>query len=77
MPRYHFYILDGQNTQIRNEGLELHDRQAAWSEATTSCGELLRDLDGQLKPGDKWSMKVKDENGADVYELEFNTKEFF
>jgi hypothetical protein len=56
--------------------LELADRYEAWAEATTACGELLKDLDGGLKPGDKWQMQVKDEAGRDLYELEFRTKEF-
>jgi hypothetical protein len=38
------------------------------------CGELLRDLNGQLKPGDHWSMQVKDESGNDLYLLEFKTR---
>jgi hypothetical protein len=43
-------------------------------EATTACGELPRDLDGKLAPGDQWCMKVKDVTGADTYLLEFKTK---
>ena len=39
-----------------------------------ACGELLRDLNGQLNRGDKWSMQVKDENGNDLYLLEFRTE---
>ena len=76
MPRFYFRILDSLNTEMKNEGLELADKEAAWSEATTACGELLKDLDGELKPGDKWQMQVKDEAGRDLYELEFRTKEF-
>jgi hypothetical protein len=38
------------------------------------CGELLRELDGSLKPGDHWSMTVKDETGSDLYLLEFKTQ---
>ena len=76
MPRYFFRLLNGLNTELKNEGLNLPDKHAAWVEATTACGELLKDLDGNLKPGDKWQMQVKDETGRDVYELEFRTKEF-
>jgi hypothetical protein len=39
-------------------------------------GELLRDLDGSLKPGERWRLKVKDATGAEIYELEFRTKVF-
>jgi hypothetical protein len=74
MPQFYFTILDGKNSQIKNEGLDLRDSQAAWTEATTACGELLRELDGRLRPGDHWSMSVKDESGSDLYLLEFKTQ---
>ncbi|MET4258036.1 hypothetical protein ABIC09_002978 [Bradyrhizobium sp. S3.12.5] len=73
MPRFFFVVADGRNMEIQNDGLELPDRDAAWVEATTACGELLRDLDGKLLPGDQWCMKVKDATGADIYLLEFKT----
>jgi hypothetical protein len=55
--------------------LELADKQATWAEATTACGELLRDLDSALKRGDKWRMQVKDEARREIYELEFRPSE--
>jgi hypothetical protein len=73
MPRYFFTVLDGQKSEVKNEGLDLPDREAAWVEATEACGELLRNLGGRLKPGNHWSMHVKDESGTDVYLLEFRT----
>jgi hypothetical protein len=69
MPQYFFTVLHGP----QNEGLDLPNDDAAWVEATTACGELLRDLNGHLKPGEHWSMQVKDENGNDLYLLEFRT----
>jgi hypothetical protein len=76
MPRYFFTVLDGHRSELKNEGLELADHRAAWAEATVACGELLRDLDGRLKPGDRWSMQVQDASGADLYLLEFRTQQF-
>jgi hypothetical protein len=76
MPQYFFTVLDGESSELKNEGIELADHRAAWVEATAACGELLRDLDGRLKPGDHWSMQVQDEAGADLYLLEFRTRQF-
>jgi hypothetical protein len=76
MPRYYFHVAYGDTTKIINEGLELVNKEDAWIEATTACGELIRDLDGELKPGDAWSMTVKDDSGAPVYELKFLTRSF-
>jgi len=74
MPRYYFFVTHGPGAQPLNDGLELPDKDAAWVEATAACGELLRELDGRLVPGDEWSMQVKDESGAAIYLLEFKTK---
>jgi hypothetical protein len=73
MPRYFFTVLDGHNSEVKNEGLDLSDDDVAWVEATAACGELLRELNGSLKPGDHWSMQVKDASGANLYVLEFRT----
>jgi hypothetical protein len=76
MPQFFFTVVDGKNSQIQDEGLDLPDDHAAWIEATIACGELLRELDGRLNPGDQWSMAVKDETGRDLYLLEFKTQKF-
>jgi hypothetical protein len=74
MAQYFFTVLDGHKSSLKNEGLDLPDSGAAWVEATTACGELLRNLNGKLRPGDHWSMQVKDEAGSDLYILEFKTR---
>jgi hypothetical protein len=74
MPRFYFHVEYGATSKIVNEGIELASADEAWVEATTACGELIRDLDGLLKPGEPWSMTVKDDSGTDVYLLEFKTR---
>ncbi len=76
MPRFFFHIIPGPKASIENEGLDLPDTHAAWIEATAACGEILRDLNGALRPGSVWRMMVRDENGTDIFELEFRTRAF-
>ena len=52
------------------------DDDAAWVEATTACGEMLRDLDGALKAGPEWRMEVLRESGEVVYRLTFSAEAF-
>jgi hypothetical protein len=55
MPLYFFNFSRAPTREPRpfkNEGLELVDDDAAWEEATTACGEKLREMDGSLRPGD-------------------------
>jgi hypothetical protein len=74
MPRFYFEVSRGETMKDRNDGIDFPDARAAWIEATTACGEIIRDLDAQLKPGDAWKMVVRDAEG-DLYSLEFRTKQ--
>jgi hypothetical protein len=75
MPRYYFHISNGKGSKAWNEGIDLPDKDAAWTEATAACGEIIRDLNGDLKPGDVWRMIVRDETGTEVFHLELSTRE--
>jgi hypothetical protein len=59
---------------FKNEGLEFVDDNAAWEEATTACGEKLREIDGSLRPGDGWKMEVTDAGGKALFALKFTTE---
>jgi hypothetical protein len=77
MPLYFFNFssaLTWKARPFKNEGLELADHAAAWEEATTACGEKLRELDGSLRPGDGWNMEVTDANGKAIFALRFTTE---
>ena len=74
MPRYYFHTSRGDGiSKQANEGIELPDHDAAWLEATSACGEIIRDMNGSLTPGESWSMIVKDDRGAEVFRLELRT----
>jgi len=77
MPLYFFNFSRSPNPEPRpfkNEGLELADNDAAWEEATTACGEKLREMDGSLRPGGGWKMEVTNSQGKAVYVLRFDSK---
>ena len=77
MPLYFFNFSCGslpEERSFKNEGLELVDAAAAWEEATTVCGEKLREIDGSLRPGDGWTMNVTDAAGEAVFALRFTTE---
>jgi hypothetical protein len=77
MPLYFFRIAYGVGTtRLARDGVELADDRSAWEEATTACGEMLRDLDGALKPGSEWRMEVTRGSGEVVYRLTFVTEAF-
>ncbi|MEZ2148214.1 hypothetical protein AAE026_38995 [Bradyrhizobium sp. DN5] len=46
--------------------LELPTEVAAWREATTLCGELVKD---ELEPSTAFRLLVFDENGAQLFQI--------
>jgi hypothetical protein len=68
MPRYHFNIFHDR-THLDEEGEELPDKHAAWIEATRTAGEIIKDIDGELRPGHDWRMEVTDEFKNPLWEI--------
>ncbi|GIQ78334.1 hypothetical protein [Bradyrhizobium sp. RD5-C2] len=68
MPLYFFHVYhDGPS---RDEvGENLADGHAAWREATAMAGEMLKDLDGSLKPGHDWNLEVTDTKAKILFRL--------
>ena len=60
MPRY-FFNIRHERSGDDTEGEELPDQNAAWREATSMAAELLRDIDGKLRPGQDVQLVVTDE----------------
>jgi hypothetical protein len=79
MPLYFFNFSrapESKSPPFKNEGLEFVDDAAAWAEATTACGEKLREMDDTLRPGGGWKMEVTDAAGKAIFVLRFTTESF-
>jgi hypothetical protein len=74
MPRY-FFNVHGTRPLIDEEGEELADNEVAWREATIIAGEIFREIDGALRPGEVWTLEVADENRKSVYFIDIKTRE--
>lgn len=69
MRRYYFHVYHNDDGSIDTEGVELRSDAAAWSEATSSCGQMIRDLDGSLRVDSSWRMDVADASGTILFRL--------
>jgi hypothetical protein len=74
MPRFFFHIAQGERVRPANDGLDFPDEDAARREAVAACGELIVDLDPNLKAGTEWQMDVTDETGAVRFRLRFSVE---
>jgi len=68
MPRYHFNVFHDR-IHFDQVGEELPDKDAAWVEATRAAGDMIKSIDGQLKPGQDWRMEVTDEFQNPLWEI--------
>jgi hypothetical protein len=73
MPLY-FFDIHHNAASIDQVGEELPDHRAAWKEATSAAGHMLRDLHGSLTPGRDWHMVVNDEFRNPLYVLQISSK---
>ena len=69
MTVYYFNVTH-QPDILDQEGVELPNDAAAWEEATRTCGEMIRELDGNLVAGKPWIMEVSDGEST-VFTLTF------
>ncbi len=73
MPRYFFNVHNVEPT-VDDLGEELPDDEAAWKEATGYAGELFKDIDGRFRPGQQWSVEVKDAARNPLFEIHIRSE---
>jgi Domain of unknown function (DUF6894) len=73
MPRYFFDVHDN-SPSLEEVGEELPNDEAAWHEATITAGEIFKNIDGKIRPGQKWSLDVADQNRNPLFLIRISTK---
>ena len=69
MPLYFFRISHGRYAGASDEGSEFESREAAWTEMTKVCGNLLGSLSRSLKQNAEWQMELLDEARQPVFRI--------
>jgi hypothetical protein len=59
----------------KTEGLAFLSDEEAWHEASTSAGEIIREMDGKMHPGLDWRMDVTDATGQLIFRFSFKAEE--
>jgi hypothetical protein len=73
MPRY-FFNTHGARENPDEDGEILPDDEVAWKEATIIAGEIFKDMDGKLRPGQEWKLEVLSEDRKPLYMIQINSK---
>ena len=67
MSLYFFRISNGRYAGASDQGSEFENREAAWTEMTKVCGNLLGSISRSLKPNAEWQMELLDETKKPVF----------
>ena len=69
MPLFHFRIQSGQFSGISDTTFDVVDRDAAWTEMTRVCGDLLGSISRNLKRDAEWQMELLDDSKEPVFRI--------
>jgi hypothetical protein len=69
MSQYFFRISHGQFSGASDHGSEFESHQAAWSEMTKVCGNIIGSISRSLKPNAEWHMELLDEAKKPVFRI--------
>ena len=61
VPQYYFRIRSGQFSGASDHGTECADHDAAWTELTLVCSDLVGGVARKLKQNVSWEMELLDE----------------
>ncbi|MDB5550216.1 MAG: hypothetical protein JWL86_200 [Rhizobium sp.] len=73
---YFFRVFTDGVERHRTDGIAFPTKEEAWHEASTSSGEILREMDGKMHTGMDWRMDVLNASGDLIYRLSFRTEKF-
>lgn len=69
MPLFYFRICTGNYSGTSGEGFHLADKDAAWTEMTRVCGDLVGGIARRLKQQSEWRMELLDESRRPVFRI--------
>jgi hypothetical protein len=69
MALYFFRISHGQYSGASDQGSEFENREAAWSEMTKVCSNLLGGISRNLKQKAEWQMELLDAAKKPVFRI--------
>jgi Domain of unknown function (DUF6894) len=69
MPHYFFRIRNGRYSGASELGTECPDRNAAWTEMTSVCADMVSGISRKLKQNSEWQLELLDESKQPVFRI--------
>jgi hypothetical protein len=76
MSLYFFRISHGRYAGACDQPYECQDRDAAWTELTAVCADLVGGISRSLKPNGDWQMELLDEVKNPVFRIRLVAESF-
>jgi hypothetical protein len=76
MSLYFFRISHGRYSGASDQGSEFESREAAWTEMTRICGDLVGGISRNLKQNSDWHMELLDEAKNPVFRIRLVAESF-
>jgi hypothetical protein len=69
MPLYYLSIQNGPFAGACGQGFRLADRNAAWTEMTNVCGDLIGSVCRNIKQNADWKIELLDDSRTPVFRI--------
>jgi hypothetical protein len=69
VPLYYFRIRSGQYSGASDQAFELLDENAAWTEMTKVCGDLIGGIARKLAQNANWQIELLGEDKKPVFRI--------
>jgi hypothetical protein len=69
MPAYFFRVRNGSCASTSDLGAEFANRDAAWTEMTGVCGDIIGGISRKLRENGEWQMELVDESSKPVFRI--------
>lgn len=69
MALYFFRVQSGPYSGTSDHAAELADRNAAWKELTSVCGDMVGGISRKLRQNSEWQMELLDESRRPLFRI--------
>jgi hypothetical protein len=70
VPKYLFRIIrNGKFSSASDQGFQLSDDNAAWTEMTKVCGDLVGGVSRELKQNAEWQLELLDDSKKPLFRI--------